>query len=67
MSLENQHKRNIDNDIIIIWNRVEVFNTENKVGLLYSTQDLVTVFVQNEFMGKDKEKLFLPDVCANQI
>lgn len=65
MSLENQHKRNIDNDTI--WNRIEVFNTENNVGLLYSTQDLITVFMQNEFVDKDEEKLFLPDVCANQI
>lgn len=44
--------------IIIIWDRVEVLNTENKVGLLYLTQDLVTVFMQSEFKGKDEQKLF---------
>lgn len=67
MSLENQHKRNIDNYIIIIWNRIEVFKTENKVGLLYSTQDMATVFMQNEFMDKDEEKVSLPNVHANLI
>lgn len=42
-----------------------MFNTENKDGLHCITQDLVTVFMQNEFMDKDEQKLILPYVCAN--
>lgn len=38
---------------------------ENKDGLHCSTQDLVTVFMQNEFMNKDEQKLVLPYVCDN--
>lgn len=42
-----------------------MFNTENKDGLHCRTQDLVTVFMQNEFMDKDEQTLVLPSVCAN--